>query len=60
MPVLSASLQQQTLQDAHLTGIGAQRKQSIPTDATDAEIFRNAWLRCASQFNDRQMLARPQ
>ena len=31
------------LQDAHLTDIGAQRKQSTPTGAADAEIFRNAW-----------------
>ena len=30
------------LQDAHLTDIGAQRKQSTPTDAADAEIGRNA------------------
>ena len=30
------------LQDAHLTDIGAQRKQSTPTDAADAEIGQNA------------------
>ena len=33
------------LQDAHLTDIGAQRKQSTPTDAADAEIGQNALLR---------------
>ena len=32
----------QMLQDAHLTDIGAQRKQSTPTDAADAEIGQNA------------------
>jgi hypothetical protein len=30
------------LQDAHLTDIGAQRKQSTPTDAADAERGQNA------------------
>ena len=30
------------LQNAHLTDIGAQRKQSTPTDAADAEIGQNA------------------
>ena len=32
----------QMLQDAHLTDIGAQRKQSTPADAADAEIGQNA------------------
>jgi hypothetical protein len=32
----------QLLQDAQLTDIGAQRKQSTPTDAADAEIGQNA------------------
>jgi hypothetical protein len=56
MPVLVGIFTAQMLQDAHLTDIGAQRKQSTPTDAADAETI---WLRRASQFNDRQVLPAP-
>ena len=42
MPVLVGIFTAQMLQDAHLTDIGAQRKQSTPTDAADAEIGQNA------------------
>jgi hypothetical protein len=41
-PMLAGAAQ--ILQDAHLTDIGAQRKQSTPTDAADAETI---WLRRA-------------
>ena len=33
----------QMLQDAHLTDIGAQGKQSTPSAAADAEMCQNAW-----------------
>jgi 6-pyruvoyl-tetrahydropterin synthase len=56
MPVLVGIFAAQILQDVHLTDIGAQRKQSTPTDAADAETI---WLRRASQFNDRQVLPVP-
>ena len=36
MPVLVRNFTVQTLQDAHLTDIGAQLKQSTPTGAADA------------------------
>jgi len=39
MPVLVGIFTAQVRQDAHLTDIGAQRKQSTPTDAADAKIF---------------------
>ena len=42
MPVSVGIFTAQMLQDAHLTDIGAQRKQSTPTDAADAEIGQNA------------------
>ena len=43
MPVLVGIFTAQTLQDDHFTDIGAQRKQSTPTGAADAEIYRSAW-----------------
>jgi hypothetical protein len=33
----------QMLQDAHLTDIGAQGKQSTPSGVADAEMCQNAW-----------------
>ncbi len=43
MPELVGIFTAQTLQDDHFTDIGAQRKQSTPTGAADAEIYRSAW-----------------
>jgi len=43
MPVSVGIFTAQMLQNAHLTDIGAQRKQSTLTGAADAEICRNAW-----------------
>jgi len=43
MPMLVGIFTAQMLQDACLTDIGAQRKQSTPTGAADAQIYRNAW-----------------
>jgi len=43
MPVSVGIFTAQMLQNAHLTDIGAQRKQSTLTGAADAEIGRNAW-----------------
>jgi hypothetical protein len=43
----------QMLQSAHLTDIGAQRKQSTPKSAVDASM---RMAHCASQINDRQVL----
>ena len=59
MPVSVGIFTAQMLQDAHLTDIGAQRKQSTPTGAADAEICRNAGVRRTSQSNDRQVLPTP-
>jgi hypothetical protein len=59
MPVLVGIFAAQILQDVHLTDIGAQRKQSTPTDAADAADAETIWLRRASQFNDRQVLPVP-
>ena len=42
MPVSVGIFTAQMLQNAHLTDIGAQRKQSTLTGAADAEICRNA------------------
>ena len=42
MPVLVGIFTAQMLQDAQLTDIGAQRKQSMQTSVADAEIGRNA------------------
>ena len=42
MPVLVGIITAQILQDAHLTDIGAQGKQSTPSGAVDAEICLNA------------------
>jgi len=42
MPVLVGIFTAQMLQDAHLTDIRAQREQSTPTDAADAETGQNA------------------
>jgi len=42
MPVLVGIFTAQMLHDVHLADIGAQRKQSTPTGAADAEICRNA------------------
>jgi len=42
MTVVVGIFTAQILQDAHLTDIGAQRKQTTPTDAADAEIGQNA------------------
>jgi hypothetical protein len=45
MPVSVGIITAQMLQDAaHLTDIGAQRKQSTPTDAADDEICLNAFF----------------
>jgi len=44
MPVLVGIFTAQTLQDAHLADIGAQRNQSMPAGAADAKIGRNAWV----------------
>jgi hypothetical protein len=38
MPVSVGIFTAQVLQDVHLTGIKAQRKQSTPTGAVDVEI----------------------
>jgi len=56
MAVLVGIFTAQILQEAYLTDIGAQQKQSTPTDAADAETI---WLRRASQFNDWQVLPAP-
>ena len=56
MPVLVGIFTAQILHDAHLTDIGAQRIQSTPTGAADAETI---WLRRPSQINDRQVLPAP-
>ena len=41
IPVLVGIFTAQTLQDDHFMDIGAQRKQSTPTGAADAEIYRS-------------------